>query len=115
MLEHRRHIRVNAPVIVQFPAPGTMKTARSYTQDISETGMRFPSQVKLVIGQEIPVTLQLPFDNDTLHATGEVMWVREIARHGPTQYEVGMRFRWVEDPDRQQLTRSLAQLVQRRG
>ena len=115
MHEQRKHIRVNTPVIVQFPSPGTMKTVRSYTQDISESGMRLTSPVKLTVGQEIPITLQLPFNNDTMHATGEVMWVREISRHGPTQFEVGMRFRWVEDPDRQVLARGLSQLFQRRG
>lgn len=114
MQERRRYIRLETPVLVEFPSPDTMKTERSFTCDVSETGMRFPTPVKLQLGQEIPLTLELPFRNATIHATGEIVWVREIARLGETQYEVGVRFRWIEDTDRQQLTRHLASLFLRR-
>ena len=114
MQERRRHIRMPTPVLVEFPAPGTMKTERSFTQDVSESGMRFPTAVKLQVGQELPLTLELPFRDATLHATGEVTWVREISRLGEPQYEIGVRFRWIEDPDRQRLTRHLTNLFPRR-
>ncbi len=114
MEERRKHIRVSTPVIVMFPHPASMKTERSFTQDISESGMRFPTAVELRIGQEVPLTIGLPFGDGDLHLTGEVLWVREISRHGPVQYDVGVRFRWVEDPDRQQLNRHLTSLLQRR-
>ena len=114
MQERRKHIRVDTPVLVEFPAPGTMKTERSYTMDVSEAGMRFPTTVKLSLGQELPLTLQLPFQDGTFHATGEVVWVREIARHGAPQYEIGVRFQWIEDPDRQRLVRHLTTIGPRR-
>ena len=114
MQERRRHVRVETPVLIEFPAPGTMKTERSYTQDVSEAGMRFPTAVKLEIGQELPLTLQLPFQDVNFHATGEVVWIREIARLGAPQYDVGVRFRWIEDPDRQRLTRHLGTFLPRR-
>lgn len=110
MQERRRFVRVQTPVLVEFPNPETMKTERSFTQDVSETGMRFPTAVKLSVGQEIPITLELPFQNSTMHATGEVLWIRETARHGEPQYEVGVRFRWIEDPDRRQLQRHLGSI-----
>jgi Tfp pilus assembly protein PilZ len=91
-----------------------MKTERSYTQDVSEAGMRFPTAVKLEIGQELPLTLQLPFQDGNFHATGEVVWIREIARLGAPQYDIGVRFRWIEDPDRQRLTRHLTIIGPRR-
>ena len=108
MDERRRKVRVLTPVLVEFPSPGTMKTTRSFTQDVSESGMRFPTAVKLDIGQELPITLQLPFHNATLQATGEVVWIRVISRYGAPQYEIGVRFLWVDDPDRQRLVRHLA-------
>ena len=108
MQERRRHVRIDTPVMVEFPNPQTMKTERSYTQDVSDTGMRFPTEVRLAVGQQIPLTLQLPFNDSSMHATGDVMWVRVIARLGGPQYEIGVRFRWIEDPDRQRLTRPLA-------
>ena len=108
MQERRRHIRVETPVMVEFPNPETMKTERSFTQDVSESGMRFPTAVRLQIGAEIPLTLELPFQNTTMHATGQVQWIREISRHGIPHYEVGVRFRWIEDPDRQRLSRHLS-------
>ena len=107
MEERRRLIRAQVPVLIEFPHPVTMKTERSFTQDISESGLRFPTAVKLQIGQEMPLTLQLPYQPSPFHATGEVMWIREVARLGATQYDVGLRFRWIEDPDRQRLDRVL--------
>jgi hypothetical protein len=101
MGERRQHVRMTTPVLIEFPCPGTMKTERSYTMDVSESGMRFPTPVKLEMGQEFPVVLQLPFEHVTLHATAVVVWLREIARLGAPQYEVGVRFRWIDDPDRQ--------------
>lgn len=110
MQERRRYIRVSTPVLIQFPNPATMKTERSFTQDVSESGLRFPTPVKLDIGQELPLTLHLPFQDRELHATGGVVWVREISRLGAIQYEVGVQFRWIEDPDRQRLSRQLGSL-----
>lgn len=111
MQERRRHIRVPTPVMIEFPDPATMKTERSFTQDVSDTGLRFPTGVKFEIGQEVPVTLQLPFNDAVLHATGAIVWIREISRLGATQYEVGMAFRWIEDPDRQRLNHHLGSLL----
>jgi len=107
MQERRGHVRIKAPVMIEFPHPITWKTERSFTQDISDTGLRFPTAVKCQIGQELALTLALPFQRTTFHATGEIVWIREIARLGATQYEVGLRFRWIEDPDRQRLDRFL--------
>ena len=114
MQERRRHIRVETPVLVEFPNPETMKTERSFTQDVSESGMRFPTAVKLQVGGELALTLELPFHDATMHATGEILWIREVSRLGAPQYDVGVRFRWIEDPDRQRLTRHLASLFPRR-
>ncbi len=114
MQERRRHIRVGTPVLVEFPSPETMKTERSFTQDVSESGMRFPTAVRLQIGQELPLTLELPFLDAAMHATGQVQWIREISRHGSPHYEVGVRFQWIEDPDRQRLSRHLAGLFGQR-
>ena len=114
MQEGRRHIRIGTPVLVEFPNPGTMKTERSFSQDVSESGMRFPTAVTLQIGQELPLALELPFNESTLHATSEVIWIREISRHGAPQYDVGVRFRWIDDPDRQRLVRYLASFVRPR-
>lgn len=114
MQERRRYIRIETPVLIEFPNPESMKTERSFTQDVSEGGLRFPTAVKLQVGQEVPLTLAVPFQDASLHATGEVVWVREIARLGTPQYEVGVRFHWIDDPDRQRLTRHLTSLFPRR-
>ena len=110
MQERRRHIRLETPVLIEFPDPETMKTSRSFTKDMSESGMRFPTAVKLEIGKELPLSLKLPFQDAMLHATGEVIWIREVSRLGAPQYRVGVRFRWIEDPDRQRLLRHLSAL-----
>ena len=110
MEERRGHVRVKIPVLVEFPQPDTYKTERSFTQDISDTGLRFPTTSKLSIGQELALTLRLPYADTAMQATGEVVWIREVARHGDTQYEVGLRFRWIEDPDQQRLARFFTSL-----
>ena len=114
MQEQRRHIRIPTPVLIEFPHPTSMKTERSFTQDVSESGMRFPTPVKLQVGQELPITLELPFHDSTMHTTGEIIWIREVSRLGAPQYDVGVRFRWVEDPDRQRLVRHLSSFLPRR-
>ncbi len=108
MNEQRRHIRVEVPVLIEFPNPQTLKTERSFTQDVSETGMRFPTSVKLQVGDELPVTLELPFNDLTMHATAEIIWIRQVSRLGVPHYDVGVRFRWIEDPDRQRLVHHLS-------
>lgn len=107
MQERRHYIRLQVPVLVEFPNPLTMKTERSYTLDISETGIRFPTAVRLAVSQQVALTLQLPFQNGTFHVSGDVAWIREIARMGATQYEVGVRFRWMEEADLARLSRFL--------
>ncbi len=114
MQERRRFIRLETPILIEFPAPGTMKTERSFTQDVSETGLRFPTAVRLQIGQQLPLTLELPFSRFSMQATGEVMWIREVSRLGAPQYDIGVRFCWLEDPDRQRLARHLANLFPQR-
>lgn len=114
MQERRRYIRVETPVLVEFQDPQTHATERSFTQDVSEQGMRFPTTAKLQIGQELTLSLELPFQEHTMRATAEVLWIREVSRLGAPQYDVGVRFRWLEDPDRQRLIRHLARLFPRR-
>ncbi|OGX49638.1 MAG: hypothetical protein A3G88_02825 [Omnitrophica WOR_2 bacterium RIFCSPLOWO2_12_FULL_63_16] len=98
-------------MLIEFPDPLTLKTAQSFTQDISVGGVRFPTDVRLQMGHALALTLHLPFHNARFHATGEVVWLREIARLGSTQYEVGARFVWIDDPDRQRLTRHLQSVL----
>ena len=111
MQERRGHVRLNSPVLIQFPNPATLKTEQSFTHDVSETGLRFPTTVKLQVGQELALTLEVPFERSAFHATGDVVWIREIARLGATQYDIGVRFRWIEDPDRNRLERHLHTLL----
>ena len=110
MQEKRRFIRITTPILLEFPSPGTFKTERSFTQDVSESGLRFPTPVRLQVGQQLPLTLELPFTGTSMQAAGEVMWIREVSRLGAPQYDVGVRFQWIEDSDRQRLTRHLAGL-----
>lgn len=107
MQERRQYVRLQVPVLVEFANPTTLKTERSYTLDISELGIRFPTTVRMPAGQQVALTLQLPFQDGTFNVTGEVAWIREIARMGETQYEVGIRFKWMEETDLQRLSRFL--------
>lgn len=107
MQERRSFVRFSIPVLVEFPHPETCSTERSFTKDVSTTGLRFPTAVQLQVGRELALTMELPFQSAPFHATGEVVWIREIARLGATQYEVGLSFRWMEENDRKRLANFL--------
>ncbi len=115
MLERRKFIRVDTPVLIEFSDPATGKTQRSFTQDISESGLRFSTETVFQIGQELTLALSLPFYESAMKATGQVVWIREISRLGGLQFEVGIRFLWIEDPDRHRLVRHLEVLLSRSG
>lgn len=112
MDEQRKHIRIPTQVLIEFPNPSTMKTERSFTQDVSESGIRFPTPVFLQVGQQVPLTLHLPYPETTFQATGEVIWIRQISRLGAPQYDIGLRFCWIDDPDRRRLGHHLTMLLQ---
>ena len=114
MQERRRYIRVETPVLIEFQPSQAHAIERTFTQDVSEQGMRFPTAAMLQIGQELSLSMELPFQPTTMRATAQVIWIREVSRLGAPQYDVGVRFRWIEDPDRQQLLRHLASLFPRR-
>ena len=111
----RRHFpRIETPVIVEFVNPANQQGERSYTQNLSEEGTRFPTKVKFEVGQEVHMRLEIAANAATIHATGQVIWVREVARINAPQYEVGIRFRWSEDPDQAALHHHLSSLFSRR-
>jgi hypothetical protein len=115
MQEQRRYIRLQTQILIEFPNPSTMKTERSFTQDVSESGIRFPTAVPLQIGQQLPLTLHLPYPDTTFQATAEIVWIRQVSRLGGPQYDVGVQFCWIQDPDRQRLVRHLSHLFQHRA
>jgi Tfp pilus assembly protein PilZ len=111
MQERRQHVRVQTPVLLEFSRAGEA-LERSFTRDVSESGVRFPTTVKLEIGQEIDLSLQLPARDVVLKATGQVVWIKEISRLSTPQYEIGVRFRWTEDRDRDRLCHHLGRMIQ---
>ncbi|HEX9781067.1 MAG TPA: PilZ domain-containing protein [bacterium] len=114
MQERRRIIRIGTPILIEFDDPATGDTERSFTQDVSEEGMRFPSGVQFRAAQRVEFTLALPASNMTMRTVGEVQWVREIARHGGPQYEIGVRFTWEDEQARDRLTGHLLGFLQPR-
>lgn len=103
MQERREQVRLQAAVLVEFTDPSTSEPQRSFTHDLSLSGMRFPTSVQFQLGQEVPFTLDMASPQPAFHATGRIVWVREVAQAGGAHYEVGVRFHWVEDPDQQRL------------
>lgn len=64
--ERRQSPRVQAPVMVEFQDGGAEGLERTFTQDVSDSGMRFPTRVKLEIGQELPLVLHLVAPQEVL-------------------------------------------------
>ena len=112
-IERRVYPRADSPILVEFAHPVTRQPERSYTQDVSRGGMCFPTGVRFQVGQELPMNVEVPSRNAMIHTTAHVVWVREIANVGAPQYEVGVQFRWSEDPDRQLFEQHLSSLLRR--
>ena len=106
--ERRQYTRVKTPILIEFP--GEDGKERSFTYDVSESGLRFPTALELHVGQELDMHLELP-PQRRCRVTAKIVWIREMAKIGATQYDVGVRFLWIEDPDRQQLRRHLQSVL----
>jgi len=111
--ERREFPRLRAPVLIEFDHPTTAQREHSFTQDVSESGLRFPTAAELRIGQELTLDLLVP-EQPAIRASGQVVWIRQIADIGQTQYDVGMRFRWSEQATRERLGRFVQNLMSRR-
>jgi Tfp pilus assembly protein PilZ len=111
MQERRKLVRVETPVLIEFPHPQTKKSERSFTVDVSESGMRFPTTVPFRMGDGVTITLQLPLSDPVMPVKATVVWVREVARYAIPQFEVGVRFEWIHPKDRERFAGHLAQLL----
>ncbi len=111
MKERRKFVRVDTPVLIEYKNPKTRKTERSFTSDVSQKGMRFPSNVSFKIGDTLKMELGMPPHEEMMGVNGHIVWVREIAQYTISQYEIGITFEWEEKHDAHALAQYLQSLV----
>lgn len=71
--------------------------------DISEGGLFVSTYRPLPVGSEVDLEFSLPGADETLHARGEVRWLREHSEEEPRG--VGIAFASLEDDDRARIQR----------
>lgn len=102
--EKRRYPRCPAPVLVRCHAlEESGFQVQSISRDLSVAGVRFPSVEQLRGGTLLELTIELTPDQPAIHAQGEIKWLREFARIGAPQFEVGVAFTDMSSADRRRL------------
>lgn len=75
-IEKRRYIRLDDPLQLTFAVNGIPNFFSAQTVDISGGGIKFISPVRLNIGQQLEIILELPlFPYIDIMTRGEVIWV----------------------------------------
>ena len=102
--EKRRFPRCPAPVLVRcHDIEDAERHIQTISRDVSVAGIRFPATEQLRGGSILDLTIELSPDQAPIHAQGEVKWLREFSRIGAPQFEVGVEFTDMSEPDRQRL------------
>lgn len=111
MKERRKFVRVDTPILIEYKHPKTRKTERSFTHDVSQKGMRFPSNVAFNSGDTLRLELGMPPHEEMMGVKAHVVWVREIAQYTISQFEIGVTFEWEERHNQMSLAKYLKSLV----
>jgi c-di-GMP-binding flagellar brake protein YcgR len=104
MEEHRKFVRINWPIVVQYKTlqePFTQDQIKG--TDISEGGVRFVVYERLPKGSELDMQIQIPFDSMPIFAKGAIVWIKNIGEDHARAFEVGVSFTDVEPRDKKRL------------
>lgn len=99
--EHRSSQRVAVSVDIHLASDSHFFSGLS--GDISEGGLFLSTYRPLPIGSEVDLEFSLPGSEETLHARGEVRWLREHSVHEPRG--VGIAFGALSEHDRERIHR----------
>ena len=94
MIEKRKFVRLKAPIGISYSVVKKYKRASShltFVKNISGTGLSLLAKEGLRVGDLLKLEIQIPHLEDSIDATGEVVWL--------TAPEAGVRFRDISAPD----------------
>ncbi len=97
MADRRRFPRVQAPVLYRPAGLGFVHHRRN-THNISLGGMRVFSDENLKLGSRLELDVLLP-DESIVRCWAEVVWVVAADPSTSAEFEVGLRFTDMEEPD----------------
>ena len=87
MNEHRRFIRLNAPIGVLYRLKKKSRKVREVAtllRNLSGGGIRMTTKGELRQGDIVELSIEIPLVEDPVRATGEIVWARSL--------EAGVRF-----------------------
>jgi hypothetical protein len=102
----RKHPRLKAKNLMKYgdyPEPTEWHT--SNLLDLSEGGIKFVSETRLVLGSLLEITILVDGDNRQIPVIGKVAWVRNRERRS---FYIGVSLTEIKQEDRE-LIRKLAQ------
>ena len=94
MIEKRKFVRLKAPIGISYAVVKKHKRVSShltFVKNISGTGLSLLAKEGLRVGDLLKLEIQIPHLEDSIDATGEVVWLMAP--------EAGVRFCDISAPD----------------
>lgn len=102
MIEHRKYIRLRAPIGIIYRIAGKGRRSRptpTLVRDISGGGVRFQVKDELRVGDLLQIEIQIPHLSQPIEALCEVVWYSHEKEKEREFREAGVRFRDIEPAD----------------
>lgn len=105
MKEKRVYVRVDEPVLVKYKLLDEPNVeARSVSDDISEGGLRFPTNERLRPGSPVELEINIPSDSMPLFGQGIIVWQHKFdLETGKWRFEIGTKFTDMDSFDHKRL------------
>jgi c-di-GMP-binding flagellar brake protein YcgR len=96
MEEHRRFVRLDTRLQVDYTVLPAEESQQAATKDISGSGICLFAREPLKPGEQLQVAMRLPGQEEAVNFTGEVVWCEQYEVIGKEErqrsVEVGLRF-----------------------
>lgn len=102
MIEHRKFIRLKAPIGATYHVVRKgrrTRTSPTLLKDISGGGVRLLVHEELRRGELLRLEIRIPHLSDPIDAVGEVVWTAEKTEEGQSTREAGLKFRDIHAKD----------------
>ena len=116
MKERRMFPRLDEPALVNYTLlDDRLLQARSVSDDISEGGIRFPTDERLSPGSQVELEINIPSASLFLVSQGVIIWQKKLDKGiGRWCYVMGIKFIDMEPSDKEQLLCFLGSCLDKR-
>lgn len=102
--ERRGSERINSLVAVKYASESGEIKGDSFTEDINESGIGFPTSGKIPPGTKLNLEISLEKGSKKeIHAAGTVIWSRRNTQHWKSRYSAGLKLLDIDGEDKNRL------------